>query len=44
MSFCSGTPDHLRDAVNLLADFPHGERLENFLVLPTANYGAGMGI
>jgi integrase len=37
-------PDHLKDAVNLLADFPHGKLLENILSMPSANYGAGKEI
>lgn len=37
-------PDDLRDAVNLLASLPHGKEMVNILPLPTAKYGAGMGI
>ena len=37
-------PDHLKDAVNLLADFPSGKEMVNILPLPSAKYGAGKGI
>jgi integrase len=37
-------PDHLREAVNLLSNFPTGKEMVNILPLPTAKCGAGMGI
>lgn len=37
-------PEHLREAVNLLSDLPHGKLSENILILPTAKSGAGKGI